>query len=155
MNTALHIEEDDLSGEATQALLALHLRGMHANSPPGHVFALDLSGLTAPGITVWSVRQGHQVIGIGALKGLEGGAGEIKSMRTHPDYLRKGVAAALLDHIIATARERGWTRLSLETGIGPAFEPALGLYRKRGFVNGAAFAGYRPSAFCQFLHLAL
>jgi len=48
------IREDDLSGTATRQLLALHLAGMHASSPPGHVFALDLSGLQAPDITVWT-----------------------------------------------------------------------------------------------------
>lgn len=149
------IHVDDLTFEPTRRLLALHLAGMHANSPPGHVFALDLSGLTAPGVTVWSVREGNNVVGIGALKELGEGSAEVKSMRTHPDHLRRGVAALLLDHIVAEAKARGLTRLSLETGRGPAFEPALTLYRKRGFVNGEAFADYRSSAFNQFLHLAL
>lgn len=151
------IHPDDLTSEPTRRLLALHLAGMHASSPPGSVFALDLSGLTAPGVTVWSVREGDDVvgIGIGALKQLGGGGAEVKSMRTHPDHLRRGVAALLLDHIIAEARSRGATRLSLETGSGPAFEPALALYRKRGFVDGEAFADYQPSAFNQFLHLTL
>jgi putative acetyltransferase len=76
-------------------------------------------------------------------------------MRTHPDHWRKGVALHLLDHSIAEAQKRGWRRLSLETGSGPPFEPALALYRKRGFVNGEAFSDYRPSAFNQFLHLPL
>jgi putative acetyltransferase len=149
------IREDDLSGEATQALLALHLRGMHAASPPGHVFALDLSGLRAAGVTVWSLWDGDDLAGIGALKDLGGGAGELKSMRTDPRHLRRGVAAALLEHIIAVARARGLTRLSLETGRGPAFEPALALYRKRGFVDGDAFADYASGSFSQFLHMDL
>ncbi len=76
-------------------------------------------------------------------------------MRTHPDYLRRGVAAALLEHIIAQARQLGLTRLSLETGSGPAFEPALALYRRRGFADGDAFADYERSTFNQFLHLRL
>lgn len=151
----LSIQPDDLTSEPTRRLLALHLSGMHASSPPGSVFALDLSGLMAPGITVWSVREGDDVVGIGALKELGGGGAEVKSMRTHPDHLRRGVAALLLDHIIAEAKSRGVRRLSLETGSGPAFEPALALYRKRGFVDGEAFANYQPSAFNQFLHLAL
>ncbi len=149
------IREDDLSGEPTRALLALHLSGMHANSPPGHVFALDLSGLKAPGVTVWTAWDDEEVAGIAALKKLGGGAGEIKSMRTHPDHLRKGVAAALLDRIIVEARRRGIERLSLETGRGPAFEPALALYRSRGFADGDAFGDYVRSAFNQFLHLDL
>ena len=149
------IRQDDLSGQAVQALLALHLGGMHANSPPGHVFALDLSGLRAPEMTVWSVWDGDDLAGIGALKALGDGVGELKSMRTAPGHLRKGVAAALLDHIIAVARARAWKRLSLETGRGPAFEPALALYRKRGFVDGDAFADYAGGTFSQFLHMDL
>jgi putative acetyltransferase len=151
----LAIRQDDLSGEQTRALLRLHLAGMHASSPPGHVFALDLSGLRAPGVTVWTAWDGERVAGIAALKEHDAGVGELKSMRTHPDHLRKGVAAALLEHIIGEARRRGLSRLSLETGSGPAFEPALALYRRRGFEDGAAFADYSPSAFCQFLHLDL
>lgn len=149
------VREDDLSGIAVQDLLALHLRGMHASSPPGSVFALDLSGLKAPGVTIWSVWNGHALLGIGALKMLEGGVGEIKSMRTHPDHLRRGVGAKLLAHIVDRARDRGLRRLSLETGSGPAFEPALMLYRSRGFRSGAAFGDYAQSAFNQFLHLQL
>ena len=149
------IREDDLSGEATRELLRLHLAGMHASSPPGHVFALDLSALKTPGMTVWTAWVGDAIAGIGALKDLGGGLGEIKSMRTHPDFLRRGVGAALLERIIAEARARGMRRLSLETGSGPAFEPALALYRKRGFVDGGAFADYTRSEFNQFLHLDL
>ena len=149
------IRRDDLSGDATRALLALHLAGMHASSPPGSVFALDLSGLLLPEVTVWTVRDGGEVVGIGALRPLGDGTGELKSMRTHPDHLRRGVASALLDHLLAEARTRGLTRLSLETGTGPAFDPALWLYRSRGFVDGEAFSNYRRSSFNRFLHLPL
>lgn len=149
------IREDDLSGEATRSLLALHLAGMHENTPAEHVFALDLSGLTAPGVTLWSVWDDGSLAGIGALKALGDGTGEVKSMRTDPAHLRKGVAGGLLDHLIAEARRRGYRRLSLETGRGPAFEAALALYRRRGFVEGGPFADYAPSDFNRFLHLEL
>jgi putative acetyltransferase len=155
MNRAVDIRQDDLSGEQSKALLRLHLAGMHANSPPEHVFALDLSGLRAPGVTVWSAWVDEEIAGIGALKDLGHGAGEVKSMRTHPDFLRRGVGSALLEHIISETCARGMHRLSLETGSGPAFEPALKLYRKRGFVEGEPFADYARSDFNQFLHLAL
>jgi putative acetyltransferase len=151
----LEIRKADLSDEQTRQLLALHLAGMHASSPPGHVFALDLSGLQVPDVTVWSAWFGDAIGGLGALKQLSSAAGEVKSMRTHPLHLRKGVGAAVLEHIIDQARERGLKLLSLETGSGPAFEPALALYRKRGFVDGEPFGGYRRSAFSQFLHLPL
>jgi putative acetyltransferase len=151
----LDIREDDLSGEPTRALLALHLANMRTTTPAEHVFALDVSGLQAPNITVWTAWAGPQIAGIGALKQLAEDTGEVKSMRTHPEHLRRGVAAAVLEHIVGEARRRGLRRLSLETGVGPAFEPALALYRKRGFVDGGPFAAYQPSAFNQFLHLAI
>lgn len=151
----MEIREDDLTHPQVQDLLRLHLQGMQAGSPAGHVFALDLSGLRQPDITVWSLWRGGQAAGIGALRQLDPATGEIKSMRTHPDHLRRGVAAGLLEHIIAEARRRGLQRLSLETGSGAAFEPALALYRRRGFSAGPAFGDYAASAFNQFFHLPL
>ncbi|HZZ59233.1 MAG TPA: GNAT family N-acetyltransferase [Opitutaceae bacterium] len=152
---AVRIAEDDLAGAQTLDLLRIHLQGMRAHSPANAVFALDLSGLQTPAVTVWSAWIGDRIAGMAALKDLGGGHGELKSMRTHPDFLRQGVGAQLLEHVIVEARRRGMRRLSLETGSGPAFEPALALYRRRGFVAGAAFGGYTPSAFNQFLHLDL
>ncbi len=151
----IEIREDDLEGEAVRVLLALHLKGMYETSPPENVFALDLSGLKAPGVTVWSAWDSAALAGIGALKELGDGLGEIKSMRTDPRFLRQGVGSALLLHIIAEARRRGLSQLSLETGRGPAFEPALSMYRKHGFIEGEAFAGYKPGDFSRFFHLAL
>lgn len=149
------IRQDDLSGAPTRALLALHLAGMGANSPPESVFALDLSGLRQPDIAVWTAWDGDDIVGIAALRRLTAGQGELKSMRTHPDHLRRGVAQALLAHIIGQARQRGMGRLSLETGSGPAFDPALALYSRHGFIDGEAFGDYSRSAFNQFLHLLL
>ena len=151
----LTIIEDDLSGEKTRDLLGFHLAGMHASSPPGHSFALDLTGLQTPDVTVWTAWDGEAIAGVGALNILNGVVGEIKSMRTHPDHLRKGVAAALLDTLIREARARGLVRLSLETGTGPAFDAALALYRRSGFRDGGAFGDYVRSDFNQFLHMPL
>lgn len=154
------IREDDLNNRQTRELLALHLSGMHENSPPDAVFALDLTGLLAPEVTVWSawrtVGYGQvEIASIGALKMLRDGSAEVKSMGTHPDYLRQGAAAAILDKIIEVARGRGVTRLSLETGRGAAFEPALAMYRRPGFADGGPFWDYEPNAFSQFLHMEL
>jgi putative acetyltransferase len=151
----MDIRLDDLSSEPSRALLRLHLEGMHASSPPGHVFALDYSGLKAPNVTVWSIWEGDAILGIGALRQIDAQSAEVKSMRTHPNHVRRGAARALLEHIIAEARRRGVRRLSLETGSGPAFDAALALYRSRGFVNGGPFAEYSKSEFSQFLHLDL
>ena len=66
----MHIVLDDLSGAATRDLLTFHHQQMHAASPPGTAFALDLSGLQQPGIAVWTLRGDDTVLGIGALKAL-------------------------------------------------------------------------------------
>lgn len=152
---SIEIRRDDLGDRRTLELLHLHLEGMHEHSPPGSVFALDLSGLKRHDVTVWTAWFGEDIAGIAALRELDRRHGEIKSMRTHPDFLRRGVAAALLDHLVRVARDRGMVRLSLETGSGPAFEPALALYRRRGFIDGEAFADYERSPFNQFMHLEL
>lgn len=149
------VRPDDLSGQPTREMAMLHLEGMHEASPPGGVFALDLSGLTAPGVELWSAWQGDRIAAIGAMKMLADGSAEVKSMRTHPDFIRQGAGAAILETIIAVAQARGARRLSLETGSGPPFEPALSLYRRRGFRDGEAFADYVRTDFCQFLHLDL
>jgi putative acetyltransferase len=149
------IKPADFDDDRVKALLTRHLEGMHANSPPGHVFALDWSGLQKPEVSFYALWDGDDLLGFGALKELEPRAGEIKSMRTADAHLRKGVAATILDHIITEARQRGYVRLSLETGSGPAFEPALNLYRKYGFSEGGAFDGYEKSPFNRFLHLDL
>ena len=151
----IRIVEDDLSGEAIRALLCYHLEQMHLNSPPGSVFAFDIDRLKARDVRFWSAWDGTTLAGCGALKDLGDGVAEIKSMRTAPAQLRKGVAAALLGHIISDARTQGCRRLSLETGSGAAFDPALALYRGHGFVDGPAFGDYERSDFNQFLHLDL
>lgn len=145
----------DFDDDRVKALLTRHLEGMHANTPADHVFALDWSGLQKPEITFYALWEGEDLLGFGALKELDGRTGEIKSMRTADAHLRTGVAATILEHIVEEARRRGYVRLSLETGVGSAFEPALTLYRKHGFTEGAAFDGYVKSAFNQFFHLDL
>lgn len=151
----MHIRLGDFDDPQVIALLRLHLEGMHAASPPGMVHALDVSGLRSPGISFFTAWAGAALLGMGALKELDAASGEIKSMRTAPAHLRKGVAAAMLEHLITVARARGYRRLSLETGSGEVFEPALALYRRRGFADGPAFGNYQKTDFNQFLHLEL
>ena len=90
------VREDNLEGEQTRSLLTMHLAELHANSPPGAVFALDLSGLQVPEVTVWSAWCGDSIASIGALKTLDDDTGEVKSMRTHPAFLRMGAAVVIL-----------------------------------------------------------
>jgi putative acetyltransferase len=146
--------EDDLSGEAIQALVALHLAGMQAHSPADKVHALPIAALRAPGVTFWSAWVGGDLAGMGAMRQLDASHGELKSMRVAPAFLRHGVGEAMLRHLIGVARARGYRRLSLETGRGPAFEPAIALYRKHGFVEGPAFADYVADGFSQCMTLS-
>ena len=143
MSAAFEIRIDDLSGTAIADLLAEHLRCMAAVSPPESRHALNLDGLSQPAVTFWSVWQERELVGCGALKELDAGHGEVKSMRTAAAHLRKGIGSFILRHIILEAKRRGYRRLSLETGSMPYFGPAHALYRKFEFEECAPFADYR------------
>ncbi|HEY3802398.1 MAG TPA: GNAT family N-acetyltransferase [Kofleriaceae bacterium] len=136
-------------------LLREHLAGMHASSPPGSVYALDLSGLQQPTVAFFTAWDGDDLLGCAALKQIDDATGELKSMRTAARHLRRGAAAFLLEVVLRIARSRGYARLCLETGSGAAFEPALALYRKYGFAPGPPFGDYVATEFNQFLHLSL
>jgi putative acetyltransferase len=156
MNTSgIRIVVDDLRGPQVALLLQSHLDSMREHSPAGSVHALDLDALRQPGITFWTAWEGDSLMGCGALKTLGRDHGEVKSMRTHEAHLRKGVAAGLLTQIVAAARERGYRRLSLETGSGKPFEAAHRLYERFGFVACGPFADYREDPFSRFFTLSL
>ena len=147
----------DFANPKVLALLCEHLTGMQTNSPPGSVYALDVERLQSKDIAFYSVWDSDEdeLIAIGAMKEIGAATGEIKSMRTAQAHLRRGAAAFLLEFFITKARQRGCQRLCLETGSGPAFEPALALYRRYGFENCEPFGDYEASAFNQFLQLEL
>ena len=149
----MDIRPGNFNDPRVKALLEYHLRGMHANSPPGHVFALDWSGLQKPEISFYVGWLDEKLVVMGAIKDLGDNTGEIKSMRVAEGQAGKGYGEVMLRHIIAEAQTRGYSRLSLETGSGAAFEPALALYRKHGFVEGEEFGGYTRSEFNTLMHL--
>ncbi len=151
----MDIRPDDLTGDAIRALLAEHLRRMHEISPPESVHALDLDGLRAPDVTFWSAWSDGELLGCGALREIDAAHGEVKSMRTAAAHLRQGVAAAMLRHLLAEARRRGYARVSLETGSQPPFEPARRLYASFGFEPCAPFADYVEDPNSVFMTLAL
>ena len=147
----MEIRIDDLQGAAIQALLQEHLDAMHEHSPPESVHALDLGALRHPSITFWTSWNGDDLLGCGALKQLDQTHAELKSMRTASAHLRKGVARALLQHILAAARTRGVQRVSLETGTPAPFTPAQTLYANEGFVVCGPFAGYVLDPYSLFM----
>jgi putative acetyltransferase len=151
----MHIEIDDLTRPEIHALLNEHLQHMYELSPPENVFALDLSRLRQPDITFWTAWEGVTLVGCGALKQLDGTHAEVKSMRTPNASRRKGAGRAILEHIIAVARERSYERLSLETGTASDFVPAHRLYASAGFVNCGPFGDYVEDPHSIFMTLNL
>ena len=138
----MEIRVDDLSGPEIRGLLDEHLANMRQISPPESTHALPIEHLRDPAITFWSVWEDGELLGCGALTELDAQHGEIKSMRTAAAHVRKGVASAVLHHIVSEARRRGYRRLSLETGAAAAFRPAQQLYASAGFEYCGPFADY-------------
>lgn len=151
----MDIREDDLTGDAVRGVIRAHLDQMFSQTPAESVYALDLSGLTAPEVTFWSVWDGNEIVGCGALKELDPRHGEIKSMHTLARFRGKGYGRAMLSHILAEARRRGYRRLSLETGATAPFRAAQMLYRAAGFAETGPIPGYGPDPHSCFLTLGL
>lgn len=151
----MDIRIDDVTDAQTLELIRLHLEQMQNHSPAGSVFALGVKGLKSRDVTVWTAWENDSIFGMGALRQFDSVSGEVKAMRTHPNWLRKGVGQMILNQIIEEVRERKLLRLSLETGSGEAFEPTVTMYHRNGFLAGAPFADYRRTDFNQFLHLDL
>ncbi|SFV27399.1 putative acetyltransferase [Pseudoxanthomonas sp. YR558] len=145
----------DLRHPAVIALLQEHLDWMHRISPPESVHALDLDALRQPDIAFWTLWDGETLTGCGALRVLDATHGEVKSMRTAQTHLRRGVAATMLEHLLAEARGRGYTRLSLETGSMDYFAPARALYARAGFLPCAPFGDYAEDPNSVFMTRAL
>lgn len=151
----INIIPGELSDPRIIALLRIHLAKAREETPPESVHALDLAGLRAPEITFWAAWEDARLLGVGALKQLTPDHGEIKSMHTAEAMRGKGVGSVLVRHIIATARERGYSRLSLETGAMDYFQAARALYRRHGFIECAPFAEYILDPNSVFMTLAL
>lgn len=151
----MEIRIDDLRGPEIAQLLREHLRDLARHSPAESMHALDLAALREPEITFWCAWEGPALLGCGALKELDAAHAEIKSMRTAAPHLRKGVAAAILNHILEEARGRSYRRLSLETGSGEAFAPAQSLYTRFGFRPCGPFADYVLDPYSVFMTIEL
>jgi putative acetyltransferase len=151
----VRVEVGDFSDPRVVELLREHVAGMHATSPPGTCYVLDLSGLQQPSVALFTIWDGDDLLGCGALKHVDTETGELKSMRTTSRHLRRGAGARMLAHLLEVSRTRGYRRVVLETGSGPAYEPAIAMYRKAGFLPCGPFGDYTPSPFNQFFALAL
>lgn len=144
-----------LQDHQVRDLVMMHQRGMAEASPPGTSWSLDVEGLSGPEFTIFGAWNGEELIGVCAMKRLDHNHAEIKSMRTKKGHLGRGVARAILELIIETARSDGIEKLSLETGTNASFAPAIGLYTKYGFTKGEAFSDYANGPHNQCYHLDL
>ena len=151
----LIIKIDDLTGADIADFLVEHINEMKDVSPPESKHALDLDGLRKPDITFWRVWHQDNLVGCGAVRELDRGHGEIKSMRTARGNRGRGIASAMLGHILTEAKARGYRRLSLETGSMPYFAAARSLYLKFGFQACAPFADYSADPNSVFMTLEL
>lgn len=149
------IKVDDLRGPEVAQILTEHLDDMYSVSPPESVHALDLEKLRQPEITFWSVWDGEQLAGCGAIKELDATHAEIKSMRTANAYRGKGVAVKIMEHIFNVAAERNYQRLSLETGTQDFFIPARKLYERFGFEYCGPFGDYTEDPYSTFMAKSL
>lgn len=151
----LRIVAADLDDGRVLALLETHYAAARAQTAPGSAHALDLAGLRAPDIRLCAAWSGGDLLGIGALRALSPGHGEIKSMHVAERARGRGVGSTMLRHLLDLARRRGLRRVSLETGSWPYFEPARALYRRHGFVDCAPFGDYAADANSAFMTLCL
>ena len=155
VDPTMHIRRADLDDPAFAALMEEHRAAMQATAPQESQHALDLAGLRDPSVRVWTLHDGDALLGCGALQHLDAGHVEIKAMRTARAHLRKGVARAILDHLLAEARAAGYARASLETGSMAYFAPARHLYAAAGFTPCGPFADYVDDPNSVHLTLAL
>ena len=138
------IGADDPRKPDVRVILERHLAFCLSETPPEHAFALDVTGLLDPAVSFFSYRDDDgAVLGVGAIKELDAGHGELKSMHTAAEARGRGVGRAMLAHLLATARSRGYRRVSLETGTTPGFAAARALYVTAGFAPAEPFGGYQ------------
>ncbi|MEM1047504.1 MAG: GNAT family N-acetyltransferase [Pseudomonadota bacterium] len=147
----MDIRIDGLDGSEIARLLGEHQALAADDSPPESDHALDIDGLRAPDITVWSAWDDGRIMGCGALRELDPTHAELKSMHTSADYRRRGVAAGLLERILFEARTRGYERVSLETGSSENFAAARAFYTRHGFVQCAPFGDHREDPYSVFM----
>ena len=150
------ISVDDPRRPDVRALLERHLAFCLSETPPEHSFALSADGLSDPAVTFFSCRDADGgVLGVGAIKELGAGHAELKSMHTAAEARGRGIGRAVLDHLLAVARSRGYHRVSLETGTTPGFTAARALYTRAGFVPAEPFGGYQRTEDNTFYSLGL
>ena len=152
---AFAVAAEDPATPEIAALIERHLAEMHACSPACKVHAMPAQRLAEPDVTFFAARLDGALAAVGALKELDTWRGEIKSMRAADAFRGTGAGRAVLAHILAEARARGYAWIGLETGRHPVFEPAQRLYAAHGFAECPPFADYVSDDFSLCMGLAL
>ena len=135
--------EGNFDNPEVNELLTKHFVELRAASPEGSAHVLDIPGLKVPSIKFWSLYNNDQLMGCGALKFLDEGHGEFKSIRIHDNFRKKGHGVIVINHLISEAKKLDIKRLSIETGAGNFFIPARKLFKSCGFEPCEPFAHYK------------
>ena len=135
--------EGNFDNPDVNALLKKHFEELRSVSPAGSTHVLDIEGLNVPSIKFWSLWENDKLMGCGALKFLEKGHGEFKSIRIHNNFRNRGNGVKVINHLINEAKKLQIKRLSIETGSGKFFIPARKLFDKCGFKPCPPFAHYK------------
>jgi putative acetyltransferase len=147
----LRIVSGGLDDERVVTMLKFHFDSNISVTPPGSAHVFDVSRLKQPDISFWTAWQDDTLMGTGALKRMDAENGEIKSMHTLVSARRSGVGQKMLHHIMDAGRAMHLKQLWLETGSFDFFAPARALYARNGFVECAAFEGYKPDPNSTFM----
>jgi putative acetyltransferase len=115
-------------------------------SPVEFQFKMSVEQMAGDDTTVFVARDENGLaVGCGALKDHGDGVGEVKRMFTRPTVRGQRVGSALLNAITSLAKDKGITRLVLETGVGPGFDAAWRLYERSGFIRCGVVLDYPDS----------
>jgi putative acetyltransferase len=152
----LMITEETPLGADLALLMARHTADMHADTPAESIHMMDAGELAVPDVTFFVMREDGLAVGMGAFKRIDDAHAEIKSMHVLAEHRGRGLSRRMLDHLVAQAQAKGFSRLSLETGVQPTFVAARALYAKAGFVACPPFEGYwdDPNSVFMTKHLA-
>ena len=135
--------EGNFNNPDVNDLLNKHFIELRSVSPAGSTHVLDIAGLKDNTIKFWSLWENNEIIGCGALKFLEKGHGEFKSIRVADNFRKKGTGEKIINHLIKEAKKLDIIKLSVETGAGNFFSPARKLFKKFGFIECQPFANYK------------
>ena len=137
--------EGNFDNSEVHELLTKHFIELRSVSPEDSCHVLDIAGLKDPSIKFWSLWDGNNLMGSGALKFLDKGHGEFKSIRVSDKFRGKGNGSKVINHLINEAKKLNIKRLSLETGAGDFFLAARKLFLKCGFETCEPFSNYKDN----------